>query len=637
MPVDFAIIVRCLLGALVLLAASTLVSQAQEHDRSKMPDEYKWDLTAIYPSDQAWRAAKEKLASELPKLRQFQGTLASSASRLAEALETQSNFDKELTRLFVYASLSSDQDTRVSTYQGMQQEMIQLGSVLGTETAFIEPEILKMDNATIERFITQEPRLQVFRHYLDDIARRRDHTLSNAEEKLLAGSAVMASGPSSVYGIFADADFPYPSVTLSDGKTVKLDKAAFSLHRASPSREDRQKVMEAFFTALGKYRATFGSMMNSNVQTSVFYARARNYDNSLQATLDQPNIPVSVYSRLVEGVNRNLPTFHRYLKLRKRMMGLSELHYYDLYAPLVASVDTKYPVDAAERNILEALAPLGPEYAAGAKRAFTERWIDLYPTEGKTSGAYSNGAAYDVHPYMLLNYNGKYDDMSTLAHELGHTMQSYFSNKNQPYPLSSYPIFVAEVASTFNEALLIDSTLKKIKDDAARLSLLGNYLEGIKGTVFRQTQFAEFELRMHQMVEKGQPLTGDALSKLYGEIVKKYYGHDQGVCIVDDYIANEWAYIPHFYNSFYVFQYATSFTASSALSEKVLSGDPGATERYLRFISAGKSKYPIELLKDAGVDMTTDEPLELTVKKMNRVMDEMEKLLDKKGTAAAGN
>ena len=637
MPVDFAIIVRCLLGALVLLAASTLVSQAQEHDRSKMPDEYKWDLTAIYPSDQAWRAAKEKLASELPKLRQFQGTLASSASRLAEALETQSNFDKELTRLFVYASLSSDQDTRVSTYQGMQQEMIQLGSVLGTETAFIEPEILKMDNATIERFITQEPRLQVFRHYLDDIARRRDHTLSNAEEKLLAGSAVMASGPSSVYGIFADADFPYPSVTLSDGKTVKLDKAAFSLHRASPSREDRQKVMEAFFTALGKYRATFGSMMNSNVQTSVFYARARNYDNSLQATLDQPNIPVSVYSRLVEGVNRNLPTFHRYLKLRKRMMGLSELHYYDLYAPLVASVDTKYPVDAAERNILEALAPLGPEYAAGAKRAFTERWIDLYPTEGKTSGAYSNGAAYDVHPYMLLNYNGKYDDMSTLAHELGHTMQSYFSNKNQPYPLSSYPIFVAEVASTFNEALLIDSTLKKIKDDAARLSLLGNYLEGIKGTVFRQTQFAEFELRMHQMVEKGQPLTGDALSKLYGEIVKKYYGHDQGVCIVDDYIANEWAYIPHFYNSFYVFQYATSFTASSALSEKVLSGDPGATERYLRFIAAGKSKYPIELLKDAGVDMTTDEPLELTVKKMNRVMDEMEKLLDKKGTAAAGN
>jgi oligoendopeptidase F len=637
MLVDVATAFRLLPGALVLFAVSTPVSQAPERDRSKLPDEYKWDLTAIYPSDQAWRAAKEKLASELPKLREFQGALASSASRLADALETQSSIDKELTRLFVYAGMKSDEDTRVSLYQGMQQEMIQLGSVFGTETAFIEPEILKMDNATIERFVGQEPRLQVFRHYLEDIARRRAHTLSNAEEKLLAGASVMAAGPSSVYGIFADADFPYPSVTLSDGKTVKLDKATFSLYRASLSRDDRKKVMEAFFTGLGKYRGTFGSMMNSNVETSVFYARARNYENSLQSALDQPNIPVSVYSRLVEGVDRNLPTFHRYLKLRKRMMGLPELHYYDLYAPLVPSVDTKYAVDSAERNILEALAPLGPEYAAGAKRAFTERWIDMYPTEGKTSGAYSNGAAYDVHPYMLLNYNGKYDDMSTLAHELGHTMHSYFSNKTQPYPLSSYPIFVAEVASTFNEALLIDYMLKQIKDDTTRLSLLGNYLESFKGTVFRQTQFAEFELRMHEMAEKGQPLTGDALSKLYSEIVKKYYGHDQGVCIVDDYIANEWAFIPHFYNPFYVFQYATSFTASSALSEKVLLGAPGATERYLKFISAGKSKYPIDLLKDAGIDMTTDEPLDLTVKKMNRVMDEMERLLDKKGTPAVAN
>jgi oligoendopeptidase F len=637
MHLDLAIVLRNLPAMLVLFAVATLVSQAQEHDRSKLPDEYKWDLTPIYPSDQAWRAAKEKLASELPTLRKFQGTLASSPSQLADALETQSSFDKELSRLFVYAGLKSDEDTRVSTYQAMQQEMIQLASVLGTESAFIEPEILKMDNATIERFLTQEPRLHIFRHYLDDISRRRAHTLSNAEEKLLAASSVMASGPSSVYGIFTDADFPYPSVTLSDGKTVKLDKAAFSLYRASRSREDRQKVMEAFFTTLGKYRGTFGSMMNSNVETSVFYARARNYDTDLQATLDQPNIPVSVYSRLIEGVNRNLPTFQRYLKLRKRMLGLPDLHYYDLYAPLVSSVDTRYPVDVAEQNILAALAPLGPEYAAGAKRAFTERWIDMYPTEGKTSGAYSNGAAYDVHPYMLLNYNGKYDDMSTIAHELGHTMHSYFSNKTQPYPLSSYPIFVAEVASTFNEALLIDYMLKRIKDDSTRLSLLGNYLESIKGTVFRQAQFAEFELRMHEMVEKGQPLTGDSLSKLYDDIVKKYYGHDQGVCIVDDYVSNEWAFIPHFYNSFYVFQYATSFTASSALSEKVLSGEPGATERYLKFISSGKSKYPIDLLKDAGVDMTTDEPLELTVKKMNRVMDEMEKLLDKKGTTAAGN
>jgi oligoendopeptidase F len=276
---------------------------------------------------------------------------------------------------------------------------------------------------------------------------------------------------------------------------------------------------------------------------------------------------------------------------------------------------------------MAALAPLGSDYAAAARKAFTERWIDLYPTEGKRSGAYSNGGAYDVHPYMLINYNGQYADMSTVAHELGHTMQSYLSNKTQPYPLAGYPIFVAEVASTFNEALLIDYMLKTIKDDATKLSLLGNYLENIKGTVFRQTQFAEFELRMHEMVEKGEPLTGEALDKLYAEITRKYYGHDQGVCVVDDYVAHEWAFIPHFYRNFYVFQYATSFTASAALAEKVQSGSPDARTRYLAFLSAGGSKYPIDLLKDAGVDMTTDEPLELTVQKMNRVMDEMEKLI----------
>jgi len=632
----FDSLIRCP-GAQKFFATTTLPPQTEERDRSKIPDEHKWDLTAVYSSDDAWRAEKHKLAAALPKLREFHGALASSASRMADVLELQSDLDKEFSRLYVYAAMKSDEDTRVSAYQAMQQEMIQLASVLGEESAFIEPEILKMEDATVSRFLSEEPRLGIYRQYLEDIARRRAHTLSNEEEKLLAGASVMASAPSSIFGIFADADFPFPSITLSDGKSAKLDKAALARHRASPVREDRQKVMEAFFTSLAKYRGTFGSMMNSNIQNSVFYAHARKYKNSLEASLDGFNIPVSVYSRLIEGVDRNVGSFHRYLKLRKRMMGVSELRYYDLYAPLVPSVDTKYSVDLAERNILAALAPLGAEYAEVTNQSFSQRWIDMYPNEGKHAGAYSNGGAYDVHPYILMNYNGKYDDMSTLAHELGHTMHSYFSNKTQPYALSSYSIFVAEVASTFNEALLLDYMLKQMKDDATRLSLLGNYLESIKGTVFRQTQFAEFELRMHEMVEKGQPLTGDTLSKLYDEIVKKYYGHDQGVCIVDDYIAHEWAMIPHFYNSFYVYQYATSFTASSALSEKVLAGDPGATERYLTFISSGKAKYPIELLKDAGVDMTTDEPLELTVRKMNRVMDEMERLLDKKGSSTIGN
>jgi oligoendopeptidase F len=312
------------------------------------------------------------------------------------------------------------------------------------------------------------------------------------------------------------------------------------------------------------------------------------------------------------------------------MMKLPDLHYYDLYAPLVASTDLTYTPEESQKNVLAALAPLGPEYVAAVNRAFKERWIDLLPNEGKRSGAYSQGGAYDVHPYMLINFNGKYADMTTVAHELGHTMQSYLSNKAQPFHLANYPIFVAEVASTFNEALLIDHMLKTIKDDDARLSLLGNYLENIKGTVFRQTQFAEFELRIHQMAEKGEPITGEALDKLYLEVTRKYYGHDKGVCIVDDYVAHEWAFIPHFYYNFYVFQYATSFTASAALSEKVLAGDPAATKRYLAFLAAGGSKYPIDLLKDAGVDMTTDEPLQLTLQKMNRVMDDMEKLLAKK-------
>ncbi len=614
-------------AAVVAICAFTLAVTAQETDRSKVSDKYKWDLTHIYPSDDAWRTAKDKLTAELPKLKEFRGTLSSSAGRLADALELGSRLSKEFARVYVYASMMSDTDTRVSKYQGMQQEMVQLGSMLGAEASFVEPEILKVDKATIDKFVAGEPRLSVYRLYLDDIQRRAAHTLTDSEERLLASAGVIASAPSTTYGIFSDADFPYPSVTLSDGKSVRLDSSGFSLYRAVPNRDDRKKVMAEFFGALGKYRGTFGSTLNGQVQSDVFFARARKYNSALEASLDGPNVPTSVYTRLIDGVNRHLPTFHRYLKLRQRMMKLPDLHYYDLYAPLVSSVDLNYTIDESETIIMKSLEPLGGDYAAGARRAFTERWTDFYPTEGKRAGAYSNGGAYDVHPFMLINYNGKYTDMSTVAHELGHTMQSYFSNKTQPFPTASYPIFVAEVASTFNEALLIDYMLKTIKDDATKLSLLGNYLEGIKSTVFRQTQFAEFELRMHEMAEKGEALTGEALDKLYSEITKKYDGHDKAVCIVDDYIAHEWAFIPHFYRNFYVFQYATSFTASAALSEKVMAGDKSALTRYLAFLNAGGSKYPVDLLKDAGVDMTTDEPLELTIKKMNRVMDEMEKLI----------
>lgn len=617
--------------AAVMIATIVPAGMAQERDRAKIPEKYKWDLTPLYANDEVWRTAKEKFAGQIPQIEAYRGTLAQSPAQLLAAMDTLSRLNREFARLYVYVSLLSDQDTRVATYQSMQNEMAQVGTKIAAESAYVEPEILKFEKGKIEAFLTQEPKLAPYRVYLEDIVRRQSHTLSEPEEKLLADAGLMAQAPGETFGIFADADFPYPSVTLSDGRTVKLDKAAFNQYRASANREDRKKVMDAFFGALGQYRATFGSTLAGKVQKDLFYAKARKYPTTLESTLDQSNIPVSVYTSLVSGVNGNLATFHRYLRLRKRILGVEQLHYYDLYAPLVGNVKLDYTVDEAQKNILEALAPLGSDYTSVIRRAMNERWIDLYPNDGKRSGAYSQGGAYDVHPYMLINYNGKYDDVSTLAHELGHTMQSYFSNKTQPYPMADYPTFVAEVASTFNEALLIDHMLKTIKDDNARLSLLGNYLEGIKSTVFRQTQFAEFELRAHELAEKGTPLTGELLDKLYLDITRKYYGHDQGVCIVDDVIAHEWANVPHFYRNYYVFQYATSFTASSALSEKVLSGDAAATKRYLTFLNAGGSKYPIDLLRDAGVDMTTSQPLDLTMQKMNRVMDEMEKLLTKVG------
>lgn len=614
------------LAGLALTAAS-VTAGAQERDRSKIDDKYKWNLAEIYPSEAAWRAAKAKLAADIPSLGEFRGRLAISGATLADALDRLYRLDKDLSRLYVYAGSLADQDTRDASHQGMQQEMVQLAAAFGAAAAYIEPEILQADKAKIESFIAAEPRLKVYTFYLRDVLRRAAHTLTDAEEKLLAdaGPALGASG--NAYNILSNADFPYPSVTLSDGRTVKLDQASFSALRALPVRADREKVMSGFFTALGAFSRTFGTTMDGEVQKVRFQMKARKYGTALETALDGPNIPTAVYTRLIDGVNRNLPAFHRYLNLRKRMMGLKELHYYDLYAPLVGSVDLKYTPEEAQGHILAAVAPLGEDYQSTIRRAFNERWIDLFPNEGKRSGAYSNGGAYDVHPYMLINYNGQYTDVSTLAHELGHTMQSYYSNKTQPYPLANYPIFVAEVASTFNESLLIDHMLKSIKDDDTRLSILGNYLENIKGTVFRQTQFAEFELRMHEMAQKGQPITGEALAALYMDITKRYYGHDQGVCIVDDYIRHEWSYIPHFYRDFYVFQYATSFTASEALAQKVKAGSAEATAKYLAFLAAGGSKYPIDLLKDAGVDMTTDEPLDLTVKEMNRVMDEMEQIL----------
>jgi oligoendopeptidase F len=508
--------------------------------------------------------------------------------------------------------------------------MQQLGTDYNSKTAFIVPEIAKLDKQQIDAFMEQQPGLKVFRMALYDVLRMKAHTLSESEEKILAEAGLLADGPSSIYTVFSNAELPYPEIKLSDGTTARLNQAGYSRYRAVQNRNDREAVFDAFWGALDKFKATFGTQLYANVKKNMFYARTRNYKSSLHSALDKNNIPTEVYTALIENVNNNLDSFHRYLKLKKRMLSVATLEYSDVYAPVVKGIDLEYTYEEAKKLVLDAMEPLGADYCRIVAEAFEKQWIDVYPSPGKRSGAYSNGDAYDVHPYILLNYNDQYEDVSTLAHELGHTMHSYYSNKNQPYPTADYPIFVAEVASTFNEALLIDKMLKEIKDDDTRLSLLMNYLDGIKGTVFRQTQFAEFELRMYEMAERGEPLTGDVLTKLYGDILKRYYGHDKGVCHIDELYTVEWAYIPHFYYDFYVYQYSTSFTASTALAEKVLGKEKEAVKNYIDFISAGGSDYPINLLKKAGVDMTSAEPFNKTMAAMNRTMDEIEAILAKK-------
>ena len=617
---------------LVLLGLGAVGAVAAAgRERKDVPDRYKWNLAEIYPTDDAWRAAKSELAARVPSLDACRGTLGRSPQQLLACLDDVTAVQKTYARLYSYASMSSDQDTRESRYLGLKQEIAQLGTEIDARSAFLDPEILALGRAKVDEFLAAEPRLASYRHALDDVLRRQAHTGSEGEEKIIADAGLMADTPGEINNVFSNADFPYPEVTLADGKTLRLDAAGFALARQSRDREDRRKVFAAFFGKLDGFRRSFGTQLQAQVRKDMFYARARKYPSSLESALDRNAIPVAVYRGLVDGVNANLATFHRYLKLRRRILGVPELHYYDLYAPLLPGVDLSYDLDQAQALVIAAMAPLGADYQAVLRRAFAERWLDFYPTEGKHSGAYSNGSVYDVHPYMLLNYNGKYEDLTTLAHELGHTMQSYYSNKAQPYQSARYPIFVAEVASTFNEALLSRHMLDTIPDDATRLSLLGSYLEGVKGTLFRQAQFAEFELLIHEKAEKGEALTGDALDALYLELLRRHYGQAQGVCLVDDDVKAEWAYIPHFYYDFYVYQYATSFTASTALAEKVLAGDAAAKRRYLDFLSAGGSDYPIELLRKAGVDMTTREPFDLTMRKANRAMDEMEALLAKLG------
>ncbi|MCP4256144.1 MAG: oligoendopeptidase F [Planctomycetes bacterium] len=616
---------------ITVVAFSNTLITAQTRERSEISDKYKWKLEDLYSSDEEWNTAKQELVERFDEVGEYKGKLASSASELLACLEFNTQISKEFGRLYSYAHMKSDEDVGDSKYLAMKQEIQQLSTDFGSKAAFIRPEIAEMDKEQIDKFIKQKRGLRIYKMPLYDIQRTKAHTLSDKEEKILAEASLLAGGPSSIFTVFSNAELPYPEIILSDGTKAKLTKAGYAQHRSSSNRDDREAVFQAFWDTFKKFKGTFGTQLYANVKKDMFYARTRGYESSLHSSLDENNIPTEVYLALIENVTNNLDSFHRYLKLKKRMLGVETLKYSDVYAPVVKGIDLKYTFDEARKLAIDSMKPLGSSYCRVVEKAFKERWIDVYPTGGKRSGGYCNGSAYDVHPYILLNYNGQYGDVSTLAHELGHAMHSYYSNKKQPYPTADYSIFVAEVASTFNEALLIHKMLEEIKNDDVRLSLLMNYLDRIKGTVFRQTQFAEFELRIHEKAERGEPLTGDVLTALYGEILKKYYGHDKGICRIDDLYEIEWAYIPHFYYNFYVYQYSTSFTASTALAEKVLGREKGAIGKYIEFISSGGSDYPIDLLKNAGVDMTGAEPFNKTMAAMNRTMDEIEAILDKKG------
>ena len=619
---------------LALAATALLVAapRAFALERSQVAHQYKWDLTALYPSEAAWQSARTAIEKHIPGMEKFRGHLGASAESLYLALSYQMDLNRDLERLSTYASQINDEDQRIARHGAMKQTAEQLNVKFGAASSYMNPELLAIGAGRIRGFIGSDARLKPYRQYLENILRAAPHTLSAPEEAIIAKAGAMSNQGQDIRDVFKNAEMPYPTIKLSTGESVRLDDAAYTLYRALPNRADRDSVFQAFWGAHHDFQGTIGAALNAEVQAHVFYKDVRKYASCLEAATFGDNIPTRVYKQLIADVHANLPTLHRYLKLRQRMMGLKQLKYSDIYAPIVKDVDLHYTQQQAMDLVLGAVAPLGQAYVDTLRHGYTRGWVDWMPNTGKASGAYSTGA-YGVHPYQLMNFTGLYEEVSTLAHESGHSMHTFLADTHQPYVSHSYATFVAEVASTLNENLLLHYMLSRTQDKATRLFLLGTYLDGLRGTLFRQTQFAEFELKIHELAERGESLTGERMSQIYLDIVRQYYGHDRGVCQVDPVIAYEWAYIPHFFYNFYVYQYATSVVASTAIANGIRDEaklDPPGTRRrdaYLRMLSSGSSKYPIDLLKDAGVDMTTSAPFQAAIREMNAVMDQMEQLL----------
>jgi len=617
---------------LALVAALFIALPARATERAEVSQKWKWDLTPIYSSDSEWARKRDEVAARIPKLADYQGKLGQSAGALYEGLNAVMGVDEDLTRLTIYAKFRGDEDTRANGPREMKESAEDLGVKDAAVTAYVRPEIIALGADKVHAYVASDPRLKPYGPWLDDLLRWAPHTLSPAEEKLVAQASGMEQSPENIYGTFKDADLPYPEITLSSGGVVRLDSQGYEKYRASPVREDRDKVFHAFFGKYKEFERTFGATLSSLIKTHLFDRDARKFDSTLSAALFDSDVSTAVYHQLIADVHANLPTLHRYLKLRQRMMGLDQLRYEDLYAPLVGKVELKFTPEQAQAAVIAAVAPLGPSYQADLKKAYEQRWVDMMPSTGKRPGAYEE-TIYGVHPYLLQNFSGLYQEVSTLAHESGHAMHSLLSDRTQPYATHNYKIFVAEVASTLNENLLLHYMLGRTKDKQTRLALLGNYLETLRTTLFRQTMFAEFELRAHEMAEKGEPVTGEKLSALYRGLVKEYYGDAQGVCKVDDLYGVEWEYIPHFYYDYYVFQYATSIVASSRIAALIRQeGTRSHKERdaYLAMLSMGSSKPPMDELRGAGVDLTSPEPFKAAIAEMNATMDEMEKLLSSK-------
>lgn len=591
---------------------------------------HRWDLRDIYPDTEAWEAALERIQEGIEAIQAFRGDLGSSPQTLLQCLDQHFSVLKEMYRASSYASMRYHEDTRVGVTAGMEQRASLVATRLSEAASFIEPEILSLGRDKVDGYVDAEPALNTFRHQLHDIIRRADHTRSATEEEIIAAAGLVADAPSTSYGMLANADAPWPTVTLSDGTDVLLNQAGYSRYRSTENRADRELVFREFFDVWQQFGRTNGTMLYAQVKRDLFYARVRRYESSLRASMDADRIPVEVYHTLVEQANAQLPVLHRYLRLRARMMGLVQMRYWDIYPPLV-SQDRTYPIERGEELVVAAVEPLGD----GAQEALSEglgaRWMDVYPRPGKKSGAYMNGHVYDVHPYVLMNYNDDYESVSTLAHEWGHALHSYLTNRTQHFVNADYSIFLAEIASTLNEALLLHRMLEESSNPADRLFYLGHALEQLRGTFFRQSMFAEFELDIHERVEGGEALTADGLSEMYGGLLRRYHGHDEGVVGIDAMFDVEWAYIPHFYYNFYVYQYATSVAASSMLAERILSQEPGATEAYLELLSAGGAGYPYHLLVEAGVDLARPEPYEALMRRMQGIMDEIEVLLEEGG------